>query len=41
VELLAFTILRVSLSGARFALIVIGAILIAKAVGYLFLLRQR
>ena len=40
-ELLAITILGVSLSGARFALIVIGAVLIGGAVAYLYVRRQR
>ena len=41
VELLAFTILGVSLSGARFALIVVGAVLIGGAVAYLDIQRRR
>jgi hypothetical protein len=41
VELLAITILGVSLSGARFALIVVGAVLIGGAVAYLDIQRRR
>ena len=40
-DLLAVTILGVSLSGARFATIVVGAVLVSGAIGYLYLLRQR
>ena len=41
VELLAITILGVSLSGARFALNVVGAVLIGGAVAYISLQRRR
>jgi hypothetical protein len=41
VELLAITVLGVSISGPRFALIVVGAVLVGGAVGYLYLRRQR
>jgi hypothetical protein len=41
VELLAITIFGVSISGARFALIVVGAVLIGGAVAYLDIQRRR